>query len=89
MHVKKLLAAALFILLPLQASAADEHPSIFHSFMVEAQVGDSREGTLTMWDFDGWVGGDYNKLWLKSEGEVIDGDTHSSEYWAMYSRNIA
>lgn len=68
---------------------ADEHPTIFHAFRLETDVGNSREGTLATWDFDGWIGSDYNKLWLKSEGERVDNDTHQSEYWALYSRNIA
>lgn len=68
----------------------DEHGGqLFHRFLLETDIGDSREGTLGTWDFDGWIGGDYNKLWLKSEGEMVDGDTHQAEFWAMYSRNVA
>jgi copper resistance protein B len=93
MHIKHaLMALALF---PLPALAAendhmDEHGGqVFHRFQLEADVGNNREGTLTSWDFDGWVGGDYNKLWLKGEGEVVDRDTHQAEFWGLYSRNIA
>lgn len=69
---------------------ADAHPSLFHAVKLEADVGASRNGALTTWDLDGWIGGDYNKLWLKSEGEVLEGETpERAEYWAMYSRNVA
>jgi copper resistance protein B len=67
----------------------EEHPNIFHAFRLETDLGNSREGTLATWDFDGWIGSDFNKLWLKSEGERLEGDTHQAEFWALYSRNIA
>ena len=41
------------------------------------------------WDFDGWLGSDDNKLWLKSEGETENGTNMDAEFWMMYSRNIA
>ena len=63
---------------------------IFHAMKFEAGVGSRGDGTLSTWDLDGWIGGDINKLWLKSEGELLDGNTpEKAEYWAMYSRNIA
>lgn len=70
---------------------AEEHgQQIFHAIRLETDVGASREGTLSTWDLDGWIGGDINKLWLKSEGESLEGKTpERAEYWAMYSRNVA
>ncbi|MEZ5690850.1 MAG: copper resistance protein B [Rickettsiales bacterium] len=62
---------------------------IFHMFRLETDVGAARHDMVASWDFDGWIGGDYNKLWLKSEGENKDGKTEKSEFWAMYSRNIS
>jgi copper resistance protein B len=93
MRTKSLLMAVAMATLPLPVSAAEEahadHPTIFHAFKLETDIGDNREGTIASWDFDGWVGSDYNKLWLKSEGEHVEGDTHEAEFWAMYSRNVA
>lgn len=94
MHIK-IIITSIIAALPITAFAieghpADAHPSLFHAIRLETDVGASRDGTLTTWDLDGWVGGDYNKLWLKSEGEVLEGKTpERTEYWAMYSRNIA
>jgi copper resistance protein B len=31
---------------------------------------DAQEGSAGAWDAEGWYGGDYNKLWVKTEGEV-------------------
>jgi len=30
-------------------------------------------GSAAAWDAEGWYGGDYNKLWLKTEGQYFDG----------------
>jgi copper resistance protein B len=101
MHTKTLLAAALLVLaLVKHASAEDmsnmsakmkaEHGGgIFHMFRLETDYGAGPQGPVARWDFRGWVGGDENKLWLRSEGENSDGKTEQSEFWALYSRNIA
>jgi copper resistance protein B len=31
---------------------------------------DAQAGSIGAWDAQGWYGGDYNKLWVKSEGQV-------------------
>lgn len=41
------------------------------------------------WDSEGWYGGDYDKLWLKTEGEGGFGEAvESAEMQALYSRAI-
>ena len=46
-----------------------DHQKIFHALTVEADAGEALDGSARSWDLDGWVGSDYNKLWLKSEGK--------------------
>lgn len=42
------------------------------------------------WDAQGWFGGDYNKLWFKSEGEQLVGErTEDADLQALYARRIA
>ena len=103
MHIKTCLMASCLAFASLPAIAADdihenmsadmmkEHGGgIFHMFRLEADAGSNSDGnTLQSWDFDGWVGTDENKLWLKSEGERNDGKLEHAEFWALYSRNIA
>ncbi len=36
---------------------------------------DAQEGAAAAWDAQAWYGGDYNKLWLKTEGERVEGLT--------------
>lgn len=60
----------------------------FHSFRLETDYGGGQNGSVATWDLDGWIGGDDDKLWIKSEGEHVDGDLEQAELWAMYSHNI-
>ena len=50
-----------------------------------------REGKdVRAWDFQGWVGGDYSKLWLKTEGEdEKGGGTEQADVELLYSRLIS
>lgn len=61
----------------------------FHMFRLETDYGANKDGGVGSWDWEGWVGTDENKLWLKSEGEYADGKLQEGEAWALYSRNIA
>jgi copper resistance protein B len=36
------------------------------------------EGNAAVWDAEGWYGGDYNKVWLRSEGERVAGTTQNA-----------
>ncbi|HCY62211.1 MAG TPA: copper resistance protein B [Oxalobacteraceae bacterium] len=43
-----------------------------------------------VWDVQGWYGGDYNKLWIKSEGESTPGGgTEEADVQALYARRIS
>ena len=45
---------------------------------------------LRVWDAQGWVGGDYDKLWFKSEGEDEKGGrTAQASVEALYARLIS
>lgn len=66
-----------------------EHGSgTFHSFNLGTDYGAGENGSVATWDLDGWIGGDENKLWLKSEGERSGNQLEQAEFWAMYSRNV-
>lgn len=69
---------------------AHEDADTLHAFHLDVDAGENRDNeSVANWDLDGWIGGDDNKLWLKSEGAVVGHNTQSSENWALYSRNIA
>lgn len=43
-----------------------------------------------LWDTQAWFGGDWNKLWFKTEGEgpIHGGSPEDTEFQALYSRTI-
>ncbi len=60
---------------------------LFLADQLEYRVNDGRDGYK--WDLQGWYGGDYNKLWLKSEGEGSFGESpEQAEVQALYSRAL-
>lgn len=65
------------------------HQNIFHSFVLEGDVGEARDGRSKSFDFDGFIGGDYNRLWLKSEKKNYGNFEEKFEAQALYSRNIS
>lgn len=96
---KGLLLALALAALPASALAADPEEEMmahehggqnFHAIRLETDFGKSRGGhDVAGWDLDGWVGTDINKLWVKSEGHIEEGDVEEAELWALYSRNIS
>lgn len=93
MHIKYL--TLFMMVLTWQNSVAETHShehggQIFHSFTLTAGAGVNSDGDNQQnWDFDGWIGTDDNKLWLKSEGERLKNSLEKAEFSAYYSRNIS
>lgn len=90
----------ILLLLPLLAglAAADEMPgmkmagdmgmgdAIFaHALFDQAE---GRLGDRFRWDGQGWVGGDYDKLWVKTEGLVDRGRIEEGQHEVLYDRAI-
>jgi copper resistance protein B len=90
---KWLLVAAMLALAPGAALAQDKaeaHPHrTFHMVRLEADYARRDGENVFGWDGDAWIGGDRQKLWLKSEGEFEGGDVHEGRLEALYSRNVA
>ena len=69
----------------------DDHMR-FRSFLVNQLEYQMNEGDDTLgWDAVGWYGGDYNRLWLKTEGEWRTSGERGgeAEVQALYGRLIA
>jgi copper resistance protein B len=61
---------------------------LFSIDRLEAQIADGEDGYL--WEVNAWVGGDTDKLWIKSEGEGESGGTlEDAEVQALWSHAIA
>jgi copper resistance protein B len=66
-----------------------EEGARFH--MVRAEIDTARHDgeDILNWDGEAWIGGDRNKLWLKSEGDADGGEVRNGEVQALWSRNVA
>ena len=75
---------------PLHAHAS--HGDSVHSYWsldrLEAWDADE-EGTGTAWEALAWVGGDIDRLWLRSEGERSDAGTESADLELLYGRAVS
>ena len=62
----------------------------FSQLMVDrAEYRAHKGGDRYHWEGEGWIGGDINRLAIKSEGEgAVDGALHRAELQALYSRAI-
>jgi copper resistance protein B len=67
----------------------DSESTVFHAMRLETDAGRHRGKDTTSWDLDGWIGGDDNKLWVKSLGETVGSKVEQAELWSLYSRNIS
>ncbi|CAN5902898.1 hypothetical protein BH20PSE1_BH20PSE1_18560 [soil metagenome] len=55
---------------------------------LEYRIANKESDTLT-WDVRGWVGGDYHRLWFKTQGDDrIDGPVENGEVQLRYSRLV-
>jgi copper resistance protein B len=46
-------------------------------------------GKEVEWDAEGWYGGDYNKLWIKTEGERVRGTTEDARVEVLWDRIVS
>jgi len=89
-----LLVMMLLITSGVKAQDSDLHrmqhdSELFHMIRLETSAGASPHQSYQQYDLDAWLGGDDNKLWLKSEGRWRDATSDRQNIWALYSRNIS
>lgn len=65
----------------------DPAPTIFNNIRTELDYS-SIDGGLFTWDIDGWIGGDSQRVWLRSEGEREDGSLSDAEVQIYYGWNV-
>lgn len=71
---------------------ATEDSNIYSYTLVDRlEYGASNGPDNYLWDAEGWAGGDYNKLWWKTEGEgpIHRGEPEDTEFQALYNRRIS
>ncbi|MEE4910655.1 copper resistance protein B [Pseudomonas alliivorans] len=67
------------------------HDSGINSFFLldQLEYQDADEGSTLAWDASGWIGGDINRLWVRSEGERTNGVTEDAELQLLYGRSVS
>ncbi|MDP9712977.1 UNVERIFIED_ORG: copper resistance protein B [Pseudomonas fluorescens] len=50
---------------------------------------DADDASILAWDLSGWIGGDIDRLWLRSEGERSNGKTEDAEVQALWGHAIS
>lgn len=67
------------------------HDSAINSLFVVNQLEwqGSDDGNAVSWDAKGWVGGDIDRLWLRTEGERAKGRTEKAEIQALWGHAIS
>jgi len=67
------------------------HDSAIRSFFLIDQLEwqDADDGSALSWDASGWIGGDVDRLWLRSEGERLNGKTEEAELQALWGHAIS
>jgi len=73
--------------LPVAAMESDD-PLLTMFKLDQFELRDADGGTPFVWEGYGWVGRDLNKLWIKTEGERVHGETEEAELQLLYGRAV-
>lgn len=88
-NAMKLMFATVACLLvaPVYAMGGDD---LYSSVMVDRlEVRNSKDGNSSYWEGQAWIGGDLNKAWFKTQGDVKQGKVQGADAQLFYSRAIA
>ncbi len=69
------------------AGGVDDDP-ILTKVMGEIETRSTVGSNPKVWAVDAWVGKDLEKIWIKTEGEKLDGKTTEAELQVLYSKAV-
>lgn len=52
------------------------------------EISDADNGTALGWEAMAWLGGDIQRVWLRSEGEAVDGRIEHGDVEVLYGRSV-
>ena len=70
-------------------AATEDDPLLMKAMVDQLELRLTSGDNPLAWDGEAWLGKDLNKLWLKTEGEYVNGDVEDAELQLLYSRAIA
>jgi copper resistance protein B len=67
------------------------HDNGIHSYVLldQLEAWDADQGSGFGWAGQAWIGTDLDRVWLRSEGERVDGHTEAASVEVLYGRSIA
>ena len=67
------------------------HDSRTHSYWLidRLEAWDADDGSALGWDATAWIGGDVDRVWLRSEGESVDGDLEAASIEVLGGRAVS
>ena len=70
--------------------AHHRHGTSIHSYWLldRLEISDVDEGTALDWEAQAWIGGDIQRVWLRSEGEAIDGRIEHGDVEVLHGRSV-
>lgn len=85
--MRMLIVFLLLVIVPGFVTASEVSPLIYY---VQADRLEYQEKPgRGLWDLQGWIGGDENKFWWKSEGQWHSGSVADAELQLLYSKAIS
>ena len=75
-----------YVLLDSSSAFADDDD--IYSFILGDRLEYQPNGDTWVWDAEGWIGGDYHKVWWKTQGDNVDGQIGEAELQLLYSRAL-
>lgn len=83
------LLLAMSISAAVHAAGGNDDPLLAMLKIDQLEIRDTGDEQPRTWKADAWVGKDLNKLWLKTEGEVVNGETEDAEVQLLYSHAVS
>lgn len=65
-----------------------DYKFLAHVLFDQLETRSSSNDTTFRWDGEGWIGGDMNRLWIKSEGFANNGSVTDGDHEALYDHPI-
>ena len=89
-YTRDLLISTLLVgaIAPVYAAMEDD-PVEVKLMLDKFEAGRVDGNNVLAWEAGAWIGKDLNKLWLKSDGERVGGETEGTENRLLYSRAIS
>ncbi|NQD95763.1 copper resistance protein B [Pseudomonas sp. CrR25] len=73
---------------PLPGHAVHDKMRSWFLLFDQLEYQDADEGSVLSWDASAWIGGDIDRLWLRSEGERTNGMTEEAEIQLLWGHAI-